>query len=68
MAGFEVALAEKLKENELALPQGFNQARFVQNILALHQSNENLRDWVSKHGADGGRYVCRWGLSCQMNF
>lgn len=62
MGSFELALANKLKENELALPEGFNQARFVQNIIALHRTNSDLNKWVSTHGTDGGRQLMEGAL------
>lgn len=39
---FDVALAEKLEENKMALPKNFNRERFVQNTLALLHDNPDL--------------------------
>lgn len=62
MGTFEVALADELKTNEMALPHGFNQPRFVQNILALYSSNKDLKTWVKEHGENGGKQLLAGSL------
>lgn len=59
--GYEVVLAEKLEENKLALPEGFNKERFVQNVLALTDSNKDLQEWARKH-EDAGRQIVKGAM------
>ena len=49
MADFSVALREELKQNELALPDGFNSDRFVQNGVALLNNNDTLLKFCKEH-------------------
>lgn len=62
MATFEVALTEKLTDNELALPKGFNKERFVQNVIALSQSNDTLKEYLAEYGADGGKQLMQGAM------
>lgn len=61
MAGYEVVLAEKLEENKMALPVGFNKERFVQNMLALTSSNKDLQEWAMKHN-DAGKQIVKGAM------
>ena len=47
---FSVALTETLEENKLALPKDFNIPRFVQNGVALMNSNKELQDYAKQYG------------------
>lgn len=62
MAKFEVALTEKLTANELALPKEFNKERFVQNVIALSQSNDTLKEYLAKYGTDGGKQLMQGAM------
>lgn len=52
MADFSLALKQDLEEHSLALPEGFNTDRFVQNAVALLNGNENLQKFCKEH-SDG---------------
>lgn len=47
---FSAALTTELENNRMALPEGFNVQRFVQNGLALLNGNDNLQAFAKKHG------------------
>ena len=47
---FSVALTETLEENKMALPKDFNIPRFVQNGVALMNSNKELQDYAKQYG------------------
>lgn len=52
MADFSLALKQDLEEHSLALPEGFNTDRFVQNAVALLNGNETLQKFCKDH-SDG---------------
>ena len=49
---FSVALTEELHKVNSALPEGFNQQRFVQNAVALLNGNDTLTTFAKEHGTD----------------
>jgi len=49
MADFSLALKTDLEEHSLALPDGFNTERFVQNAVALLNGNETLQKFCKEH-------------------
>lgn len=53
MADFSLALKQDLEEHALALPDGFNTERFVQNAVALLNGNDTLKDFVKKNPQTG---------------
>lgn len=53
MADFSLALKQDLEEHSLALPEGFNTDRFVQNAVALMNNNDTLQKFVREHPKDG---------------
>lgn len=61
MASFEVALTKQLDDHELALPKDLNKARFVQNCIALTETNDDLRKWVESHN-DGAKQVLKGAM------
>ena len=55
MGSFDIALKESLETNALALPEGFNQSRFMQNALTFIK-NDTIIDFCKKH-KDGSQQV-----------
>jgi len=53
MADFSVALKQDLEEHALALPDGFNQDRFVANAVALMNGNDTLQKFVKDNPQTG---------------
>ena len=49
MADFSLALKQDLEEHALALPEGFNSDRFVQNAVALINGNDTLQKFVREN-------------------
>lgn len=49
MADFSLALKQDLEEHALALPEGFNSDRFVQNAVALLNGNDTLQKFVREN-------------------
>lgn len=57
MGDFSVALRQDLDENKLALPEGFNTDRFIQNALALLNNNETIQKFVKDNPKTGQAQV-----------
>lgn len=55
MGTFDVALKEQLETNALALPEGFNQTRFMQNAL-MFIKNDTVINFCKNHN-DGSQQV-----------
>lgn len=55
MASFDLALKSQLEENTSALPEGFNQTRFMQNAL-MFIKNDTVIEFC-KHHDDGSQQV-----------
>lgn len=55
MGTFDVALKEQLETNALALPEGFNQTRFMQNALMFIR-NDTVIEFCKNH-TDGSQQV-----------
>ena len=53
MADFSLALKQDLEQNALALPDGFNQDRFVANAVALLNGNDTLQKFVKDNPQNG---------------
>lgn len=49
MADFSLVLKQDLEEHALALPEGFNQDRFVANAVALLNGNDTLKQFCKEH-------------------
>ena len=53
MADFSLVLKQDLEQHALALPDGFNQDRFVANAVALLNGNDTLQEFIKDNPQTG---------------